>query len=267
MSTSSSAHLVAQHERNISRGNAITRLGHALCQLAIVVGIVGACITPAQAQLFGGDDQARQAILNLREEVNNLRSESQRGRMQLAGQIEQLQSQLAQMRGQIETLTKQVADSKQAQRDLYMDMAERESGPSRPGAPDAGALLEAGGDEQAAYDNAIDLFRKGDYKSSAQQLSTFMSKYPDGSLAPTAQFYLGSSLYAQKEYKSAITQLQAMVKKWPQNQRAPDALLVIAGSQIELRSYDGAKTTLQRIIREYPNTPAAATARERLELL
>src|SRR5690606_19296208 len=111
---------------------------------------------------------------------------------QLASQIEQLQNQLAQMRGQIETLTKQVADSKQAQRDLYMDIAERQSGPSQPGALDAGALLDAGSDEQAAYDNAIDLFRKGDYKGAAQQLSSFMSKYPDGALAPTAQFYLGS---------------------------------------------------------------------------
>ncbi len=228
----------------------------------IVAGAVCVLNTPAHAQLFGGDDQARQAILSLRQEVANLREESRRARLQLATQIEQLQSQMSQMRGQIETLTKQVSDARQAQRDLYMDMAEQQPGASNPA-----ALLNAPSEEQALYDQAIDRFRNGDYKTAAQQFSTFISKYSGSALAPTAQFYLGSSLYAQKEYQSAINQLQVMVKNWPDNARAPDALLVIAGSQIELRNYDGAKATLQRIIRDYADAPAASTARDRLKLL
>src|SRR5690606_32649751 len=100
----------------------------------IVAGAVCVLNTPAHAQLFGGDDQARQAILSLRQEVANLREESRRARLQLATQIEQLQSQMSQMRGQIETLTKQVSDARQAQRDLYMDMAEQQPGASNPAA-------------------------------------------------------------------------------------------------------------------------------------
>ncbi len=58
-----------------------------------------------------------------------------------------------------------------------------------------------------------------------------------------------------------------MVQKSPDNARAPDALLIIAGSQIELNNRAGAKTTLQRIVRDYPTTPAATTAKSRLQLL
>ena len=121
--------------------------------------------------------------------------------------------------------------------------------------------------EQAAYDGAIDLFRKGQYKEASESFAAFTALYPASQLAPSAQFYLGSSRYALKDFKGAIEQLTSMVQKAPDNARAPDALLVIAGSQIELNNRAGAKTTLQRIVRDYPSAPAAGTAKSRLQLL
>src|SRR5690606_1808369 len=216
------------------------------------------------AQLFGGDDEARQAIIKLRQELGDVRSEGQRGRLALANQIEQLQRQLETMRGQIETLSKQLNDSMQAQRNLSQDLSEQRN---LPGAPDAANLLGASGEEQAAYDQAIDLFRKGSYKESSAALGKFVQTFPQSTYAPSAQFYWGSSLYALRDYKSAINQLQSMVKSWPDNPRAPDALLVIAGSQIELNDLNGARSVLQQIIKQYPNSQAASTARDRLSLL
>ncbi len=247
----------------------IPRALHTMRGVALAAAMAaGLFAAPVQAQLFGGDDEARQAILKARQEISEVRSESQRGLLQLSSQLEQLQNQVTQMRGQIETLTKQVADSQQAQRDAYMDMNEQQQREGAPaGAADAGSILNANGDEQAAYDSAIDLFRKGSYKESAAALGQFAQKYPQSSYAPTAQFYWGSSLYALRDYKSAISRLQTMVKSWPTNQRAPDALLVIAGSQIELSDHNGARATLQRIIKEYANSQAANTARDRLQLL
>ena len=245
----------------------IPRVRYSMRSIALAAATAATVlVTPVQAQLFGGDDEARQAILKQRQELADVRSESQRGLMQLATQIEQLQAQMNQMRGQIETLTKQVADSQQAQRDIYMDMSEQQQ-VSQPGTPDAGNLLNASGDEQAAYDSAIDLFRKGSYKESAEALGQFAQRHPQSTYAPTAQFYWGSSLYALRDYKSAIARLETVVKNWPDNQRAPDALLVIAGSQIELGDQKSARSTLQRIINDYSNSQAANTARDRLQLL
>ena len=216
---------------------------------------------PAQAQLFGGDDEARQAILKLRQEVDSLRSEGQRGRLTLANQIEAQQRQIMQMRGQIETLEKQVAD---LQRNAGVATA---SGGGLPGAVGAGSPSGAASAEQAAYDQAIEVFRRGDYAAAAQAMARFTEQYPASNLVPSAQFYWGSSLYATKEYRSAIQRLDAMVQAAPRHPRAADALLVIAGSQIELGERASARTTLQRIIRDYPDAPAANTARDRLQLL
>lgn len=216
--------------------------------------------SPAQAQLFGGDDEARQAILKLRQEVDALRTEGQRGRLQLANQIEAQQHQIMQMRGQLETLEKQVSDLRR-----NAGLASGQAGSPGPNPSDGNG--SASGAEQTAYDQAIEVFRRGDYSAAAQAMSAFIQQYPGSSLIPSAQFYWGSSLYATKEYRSAIQRLESMVSAAPRHPRAADALLVIAGCQIELGDRSAARTTLQRITRDYADTPAANTARDRLQLL
>ncbi len=214
---------------------------------------------PAQAQLFGGDDEARQAILKLRDEVDSLRKEGQRGRIQLANQVETQQRQINEMRGQIESLEKRVRDLQRATGTQDTRSGQASLDPSQ--------SLGTSSREQEAYDAAIETFRGGDYQAAATALQQFVETWPDGTLAPTARFYWGSSLYAIKEYRSAVQRLSEMLERSPQNPRAPDALLVIAGSQVELGERASARSTLQRIMRDYPDTPAATTARDRLTLL
>ena len=49
--------------------------------------------------------------------------------------------------------------------------------------------------------------------------------------------------------------------------RKPDALLSMASSQLELKSIPGAKKTLNELITKYPDSPAAASAKTRLNAL
>jgi tol-pal system protein YbgF len=127
--------------------------------------------------------------------------------------------------------------------------------------------LENGRLKQSAFDQSIESFRKAQYKDAIENLTAFLTLYPDSSLTPTAQFYLGSSRYASKDFKGAIATLDAMVKRYPRETRAPDALLMIAGSQFELNNRPASKATLQRIVQEYKGTPAADTAAKRIPLL
>jgi tol-pal system protein YbgF len=194
------------------------------------------------------DDEARKAILDLRQQIRTMNEANQRARIQLSDQIEALGQEIVRLRGDLEQL-------------------------GRP----AGAGGAAGGRpadprsqdprEQAAFEQSIESFRKAQYKETVQNLTAFLTLYPDSKLAPTAQFYLGSSRFAMKDFKGAITTLQAMVQKFPSEPRAADALLMVASSQIELNNRAGAKTTLQRIVKDYKGTPAADTATKRLPLL
>lgn len=219
--------------------------------LVAAVGMALA-VSASPAHAFA-DDDARNAILQLRQQMAQQNDQNLRARLQLADQIQALQQEIAQLRDQVE-------------------QASRQQATARPPAPntnpaDTGSASAGDPQEQSTYDGAVDLFRKGQYKDAADGFTAFTALYPNSELAPIAQFYLGSSRYALKDYKGAIDQLQSMVQKAPDNARAPDALLVIAGSQIELNNRTGAKTTLQRIVKDYPTTPAAGTAKSRLQLL
>jgi tol-pal system protein YbgF len=234
----------------------------------------------AHAALFS-DDDARQAIVDLRKEVrdridqqgkqvtdaNSRIDNNQQAQLQLANQIDQLTQDIAKLRGQVEVLTKQVADTQQAQKDLYLDIDTRlkRLEPQQASVDGQEAMVDP--NEKRTYDSAIDLFRNGNYKDALPALSGFVKQYPQSPYAPAAQFYLGSSYYALKDYKSAIAQQQSLVKTYPTNVRAPDALLVIAGSQVELNDRRGARATLEKIVKDYPGVPAAQTAKDRLDLL
>jgi tol-pal system protein YbgF len=194
------------------------------------------------------DDEARIAINNLRQQVQQMNEQNQRARLQLADQIEALQKEIAQLRDQVETLS-----------------SRRPGNDPQPAAANNAPAVDP--QEQAAYDGAIDLFRKGQYKNAADSLAAFAALYPNSDLTPSARFYLGSSRYALKDYKGAIAQLSSLVQDAPNDARAPDALLVIAGSQIELNNRAAARATLQKLVSQYPNAPAAATAKSRLQLL
>lgn len=192
------------------------------------------------------DSEARTAIIELRQQLRTLTETSQRASMQLAQRIDRLEQEITRLRAQLE--------------ELGAPAASQQSG---------SAVQERAQDskEQAAFDGALDLYREANYKDSAASLSAFLTLYPESVLAPTAQFYLGSSQYVLKNYQEAISVLSLMAGKFPDHARAPDALLVVAGSQFELNQRTNAKATLEKILKTYPGTAAAQSAETRLKLL
>lgn len=219
-------------------------------RLALVSGLAIASVS-APSYAFS-DDEARRAILDLRTQLKTMSEQNNRARLQLSDQLQASQQEIMQLRDQIELISREVSrNSPQGQ--------QNPNSPQNPQAQDP--------QEQATYDAAIDSFRNGQYKEASEGLSAFVALYPNSVLAPTAQFYLGSSRYGMKDFKGAISQMQALVQSAPDSPRAPDALLVIAGSQIETNDRAGAKTTLQRLVRDYPTAAAAETAKNRLQLL
>lgn len=204
----------------------------------------------APVQAFS-DDEARRAILELREQLKRETEQNRQARLQLADQMETLQHEMARMRGQLEQLSWQA--------DLQQRSSQDQSG--------GNTTQVADPQEQAAYEGPMGLFRSGKYKEAAVSFGDFLAAYPNSQLAPEARFYQGSSRYASKDFKGSIQGLREMLQTTPQDPRAPDALLIIAASQIELNDLAGAKASLQKIVKEYPNTSAAETAKSRLQLI
>ncbi len=241
-----------------------------------------ACLAavPAHAQLFG-DDQARQAILELRQRFdqavtaqNRLVEENtqlRRSMLQLQQQIEQLREDLARSRGQQEQLARDISELQKSQAATLQPLDERlrklESG-GAPGGPDAGSGPVAGeGAEKHDFDAALAVFRSGDFRAAQTGFAAFVKRYPSSSLAPAALFWLGNAQYATRDYREAIANFRSLLASSPNHAKAPEAMLSIANCQIELKDTRAARATLEQLTRTYPQSEAAQAGRERLAKL
>lgn len=216
----------------------------------------------AKAGLFE-DDEARQAILDIRTKVDAKADKS--SVLELASQNEALRQEVAKLRGQVEVLTNEVSNSQRRQKDFYveLDSRTRKLEPQQVVIDDKEVIVEPM--EQQAYDAAMVQFKVGSYKPATVSFSEFLRRYPKSGYVASAQYFLGSSFYALRDYRNAISAQMVVVKLHAGSARAPDAMLNIASSYTELKDKINAKKMLDRLVAQYPNSEAAKTAKERLK--
>ncbi len=248
-------------------------------RIALLLAMLGA--VPAQAGVFD-DEEARRQITDLKIKTEARFDQQGRAQLDLASQIQRQAEEIARLRGQIETLNYELETAKKRQQDFYLDLDSRLRKFEAPAAaaaasdatggpavnPDNGQNLKSAPDpakESQEYEAALSQFKAGKYKEAAASFAAFVQKYPAGSLAPNAQYWLGNAWYAQRDCKRAIEAQGVVTSKYPDSNKAPDAWLAIATCQQELRNTKAAKEALETVVSRYPAAPAAETARERLK--
>ena len=245
---------------------------HALLGLALALGSA----LPAHADLFA-DNDARRAILELRQQVAQLQQTQQQQAQQiqqvrgalldLNGQIEQVKGDVAQLRGQQDTTVRQlnqdVAKVVAGQKDLSQRLA-----PLEPVSVQIdGKPFTVQPAEKAAYDQAMAAFRGSQFDAAASGFKAFIDQYPASPYIAGAQYWEGNSLFALQRYKDAIAAFQALLDDHADNAHAPQAMLGLANCQVELRQLYTARLTLEHLIKRFPNSEAAQTAHARLKKL
>lgn len=271
-----------------------------LAGMALVFAALAAA--PAHAQLFGGDDEARRAILELRQrfeaqrvqserqaaqsvaEMRRLSEESAQARqdidqlrravLDLSTQIDALRGELARLRGTDEQLARDISELQRRQKDLAqaveqrLQVAEDRLKRFEPAKVTVdGREFIADPAEQREFDAALAVFRRGDFAAAQNVFAEFVRRYPQSGYAPSARFWLGNARYATRDYTGAIADFRALLQQAPDHARAPEAVLSIANCQIELKETAAARQTLQDLVSAYPQSEAAAAARERLSRL
>lgn len=224
------------------------------------------------------DDEARQAILDLRQRVEKLRVDAEqtqtsgkdelgRGLLELQRQVELLRSEMAAIRGTNEKLMKDLADLQQHYKDDQQSLSARLAIFEPAKVTVDGVEFSVSPAEKRDYEAALTVFRKGDFASAQTLFSGFLSRYPTSGYALTARFWLGNAQYATRAYKESMASFRTLIAKNPEHLRAPEAVLSVANCQLELKDTKGARSTLTDLIKAYPQSEAAAAGRERLASL
>jgi tol-pal system protein YbgF len=239
--------------------------GLALRRVAFAAALISAG-TGAQAALFE-DDEARRAILDLRQRVETMRergaeenAQLRRSMLELQTQIEAMRGELSRMVGKNEELTKIIADMQLRQKDVDERMKKNE--PAKVNLD--GREFTADPKEKADFDAALGIFRAGQFAQAQTAFADFVKRYPQSGYNPSALFWLGNAQYATRNYNEAIANFRSMLSLAPDHAKAPEAVLSIANCQIELKDMKGARRTLEDLTKAYPQSEAAQAGKERL---
>jgi tol-pal system protein YbgF len=234
----------------------------------------------ASAALFE-DDEARRAILDLRQRVEQAnqqqRAETARqgeqldqlrhSLLELNAQLELLRGELARMRGENEQLAREVAELQRKQADLAQGVEERirQVEPQKTQVDGKEILVRP--EERRDYEAALQTFRSGDFANAALAFTSFQRRYPGSGYTEAVLYWLGNSHYGKRDYREAMNAFRALVTGYPDHPRVPEALLSIAMCQIELKDRPAARRTLDELIKAHPDSEAAQEAKERLAAL
>jgi tol-pal system protein YbgF len=227
----------------------------------------------ANAALFE-DDEARRAILELRQRVEAMRTQSEqrltdengqlrRSLLDLQNQIETMRGDMQRMTGQNEQLARTVSELQQRQTDIDDRLKKNE--PAKVAVD--GREFTADPREKADFDAALGVFRSGQFAQAQTAFAEFVKRYPQSGYTPSALFWLGNAQYATRNYNEAIANFRSMLSLAPDHAKAPEAVLSIANCQIELKDTRAARRTLEDLTKAYPQSEAAQAGRERLSRL
>jgi tol-pal system protein YbgF len=259
----------------------------------------------AHAGIFD-DDEARKAILELRQQLTSLNStvnanlnaaqqkntdeitQLRKSMFELQNQIDRQKADMAQLRGDNEVLARTVAETQIRIKDMLqateqkiqaadqkLKAAEQRTQETEqklsklepvPVALD-GRNFMADPNEKRDFDAAFALFRAGDFVKSQKALFEFIQRYPGSGYSPTALYWLGNAQYSNRDYKEAIINFRNMIAKTPDHMRAPEAMLSISNCQLEMKDPKAAKKTIEDLMKAYPKSEAAFAGIERLRTI
>jgi tol-pal system protein YbgF len=253
--------------------------------MAIAAALCG--MAPAAHALLN-DNEARKAIVDLRERVTEQETQAQarlaelaaantqlleqlalmrRGLLELRNEIESLRGELARMRGGNEVLARDVAELQKRLADANQAFDQRLRGFEPMKATQDGLEVTVLPAEKRAFDAALENLRGGEFDKAVAALNDFRRRWPDSALTPSAQFWLANALFAKRDHREAVAAYRAFASAHPQHPSAPEALLNLAASQAELKDVRGARRTIEDLIKAHPASPAAETGRQRLPTL
>jgi tol-pal system protein YbgF len=243
------------------------RPAHPLRALALI-SLAFTLVTPAWA--FFGDDEARKAILELRqtfEEQRRVNAEGaavmRRSILDVSTQAEQWRQELGALRGEQERLQQENLRLQQALAALETRLKTFEP----VSIEQDGATLLVSPTEKAAFDRAMVLLLASDFNQASAAYVQLLNQYPNSAYTASVLYWLGNAQYANQDLKGAINTHKRMVVQFPKHSRVPEAMLSMGNAHAELGDAKAARAEWDTLIASHPQSEAAGTARERLKTL
>lgn len=210
--------------------------------------------------------------------LQRLLNNSNRVQARLQQQVDSQETELSSLRGTIERNNYEMKQMVERQRQLFIEMdklrtevnnlksSPAASSIAATGSPAAvsSAAIQASGDEQTAYQSAVDLILKDrNYDGAITAFKDFQTKYPNSGYAGNAHYWLGQLYFAKKQDVDSAKSFASVVSDKDSPKRA-DALVKLGDIAKRNNNVKAANKYYQQVIKEYPNSSAAKLAQSNL---
>ena len=185
-----------------------------------------------------GDDEARKAILELRDQLKS----QQEVQMSLYDRLEKLTKEVQTLRGKVEDLTNSVGKEKQNAETIYDDLSNRLN-EMDPKAKAAAAASDREISAKQELDRCLSVFQKGDANQAIKCFSGMTQKYSRTKVYPDALYWLGSSYYMKGNFAQTIATEQRLISGYSKHAKVPEAYLLVGMAQM-----DSKKTAEPRLL-------------------
>jgi len=148
-----------------------------------------------------------------------------------------------------------------------------------PPAPAAGAPRVGGATAEESYQAAYLDFSKGLYPLAVSGFRDFVRRFPDSTLADSAQYWIGEAYFsmaratasqpdkARENLEQAVQEFRKVMVAYPRGSKVPTALYKEALALVELKQTALAQQRLQYLVEHFPQSEEAPLAKERLASL
>ena len=225
------------------------------------------------------DDQARQGVAELRQQVQTLGERVDnlaRAQVTQSNDLERLREEMRRLTGRIEELQYKLEQIEKRQRDFYLDLDARitalgagttgsaAAAATTPAQPTTQGAPASSGNAKADFDAALGKLQSRDAKGALAAFQDFLRQHPNDPQIPQAHFWAGTAALQLKEYETARRHFARVVFDHPKHELAPDAMLGLANALQGMGDEVGSIDMLKRLVERHPNTPAGQVARQRL---
>jgi tol-pal system protein YbgF len=129
-------------------------------------------------------------------------------------------------------------------------------------------LTGEGGDAaEAAYKEATNLLKAGEYQRAIKSFNGYLEKYPRHTRVDVARYWLGESYSMMRKFDQAIAEYRQVLQEFPQSRRAANAKLKIGISLQEMGKTDQARKEFEELRVVFPGSTEARLAEDRLQSL
>lgn len=115
----------------------------------------------------------------------------------------------------------------------------------------------------AAFAEALQLYRDGRADAAFAQFADIVKKNPKSDKAAAALYWMGESRFDQQRYSDAIEQYRRLVDGYPLSSKSAEAMLKTGICYERLNDPNRAREAFQRLVDQHPQSAVAELARAR----